>query len=336
MHRTEDKINKVKHSQWPTYVYLHVNLISNVKGLDLFSLHYTFSKISKNRGSLFLKIRSFTQFRESYRIVSWVYRCIPNCWQIIVTILYYRYLVVVWKRRYSSSAVNIRSCVTAKLLQILHSIYKSDAGWDEHIKLRPDINNPLTHTCTHHETYQQLARMTERHINKNNKHSLPTVTYPPTHAHHFLLSAPPFQYVSVCHQREALSHNDRPLWKALLLGLSVCHGLALSEMDVPLIELFHSNCFHLLVHKHFKSPSPPLNHNPISPIFPRIAHQSCLLPKSFLPFIPDSYFFTWHFSVTRYYRNDTRKCVMAIVTAPWLSPLRFLTLLSFKAGMVRI
>ncbi len=89
-----------------------------------------------------------------------------------------------------------------------------------------------------------------------------------THTNHFLLFPPLFQYlsdVSVCHQWGALSHNDRPLWKALLPDLLVCHGLALPEMDVPLIELLHSNCFHLLIHKHFKPPSSPLNHNPISP-----------------------------------------------------------------------
>lgn len=129
-----------------------------------------------------------------------------------------------------------------------------------------------------------------------------------------------------------LSHNDRLLWRALLPGLSVCHGLALSEMYVPLIELFHSNCFHLLVHKHFKSSSSPLNHNPMPPlpIFPRIMRPSCLLPKSPLPFSPGSYFFTWHFSVTHYYCNDAGKVVLAIVSALGLSPLQFLKLMSFK------
>lgn len=112
----------------------------------------------------------------------------------------------------------------------------------------------------------------ERHLKKNYKHTTASVffcsTLSPITNHHSLLSPPPFKYVSdvsACHQWGALSHNDRPLWKALLPGLSVCHGLALSKMDVPLIELFHSNCFHLFVHKHFKSPSSALNHNPISP-----------------------------------------------------------------------
>lgn len=89
-----------------------------------------------------------------------------------------------------------------------------------------------------------------------------------------------------------------------------------SEKDVPLIKLFHSNCLHLLLHKHLKVPlfhpkSQP--YFPPLPIFPRINHQSCLLPKSFLPFSPGSYFFTWHFSVTCYYRNDTGKFVIAII-----------------------
>lgn len=69
---------------------------------------------------------------------------------------------------------------------------------------------------------------------------------------------------------------------------------------------------------------------------PWTMHQSCLLSKSFQPFSPDSYFFSRHFSVTRYYRNDTRKCVIAVVSAPWLSTLRFLILVSFKTGMVTI
>lgn len=144
----------------------------------------------------------------------------------------------------------------------------------------------------------------DRHLKATNTNTLqchvfsqypiPKNTYTHTHTHrdHFLLPILPFQYAadaSVCYQWGALSHNDRPLWKALLPGLSACLGQALSEMDVPLIELFH-----LLSRKHFKPPSPPLNHNPIYPIFHRIMHQSCLLPKSPLPFSRCSYFFTWH------------------------------------------
>lgn len=98
--------------------------------------------------------------------------------------------------------------------------------------------------------------------------------------------------VSVCYLWGALSHNDRPLWKALLPGRLVSLGLALPEIDVPLIELlFHSNCFNLLSSN---APSCPPNHNPIYSIFYGIIHHSCSLLKSSPLLGPCSHFFTWY------------------------------------------
>lgn len=120
----------------------------------------------------------------------------------------------------------------------------------------------------------------------------------PTHTHIYIrphtpsihpgLSPPSVQYVfvclpSVCRQCEALSlrHNDRPLWKALLLALSEidAHLLAINK-TLPLPFGLRKNTLH------------PPNRYLRFPHLPRVYAPALLITKRFIYLLSTGSFFT--------------------------------------------